>query len=65
MSKLESVAFSNDTVRRRIEEMSEEIADQVYSEITSSEFGFGIQIDELIDVANFSQLLVDTQIISS
>lgn len=58
VSKLESVAFSNDTIRRRIEEMSEDIADQVYAEITSSEFGFGIQIDESTDVTNCSQLLV-------
>lgn len=58
LSKLQNVSLSNDTIRRRIVEMSNDIAIQVYTEIKSSEFGFGIQVDESTDVTKCSQLLV-------
>ena len=58
VSKRESVSLSNNTVRRRIVEMAENIAVQVYAEIKSAEFGFGIQLDESTDMANCSQRLV-------
>jgi len=44
--------LSNNTVQRRIEEMSMDILQQVISEIRSSENGFAIQLDEPIDVIN-------------
>ena len=51
-AKLESVSLSNDTVKRRIQEMSGDIAEQVIAGVKNSKFGFAIQIDESTDVAN-------------
>ena len=59
MAKSESVSFSNNTVKRRIEEMSVDIADQVITGVRASKFGFAIQLDEFTDVTNDCQLLVD------
>jgi len=50
--------LSNDTVYRRIEEMSMDILQQVISEIRSSENRFAIQLDESIDVTNCAQLVI-------
>jgi len=50
--------LSNNTVQRRIEEMSMDILQQVISEIRSSENGFAIQLDELIDVTNCAQFVI-------
>ncbi|XP_068242269.1 zinc finger BED domain-containing protein 5-like [Palaemon carinicauda] len=58
VAKLESVSVSNNTVQRRIEEMSVDIADQVVEGVKSSKYGFAIQLDESTDVTNCSQLLV-------
>ena len=52
VKKLNSISLSNNTVQRRIEEMSMDILQQVISEIRSSENGFAIQLDEPIDVIN-------------
>ena len=52
VAKLESVSLSNDTVKRRIQEMSGDIAEQVIAGVKNSKFGFAIQIDESTDVAN-------------
>ena len=57
-AKLDNVSFSNDTVKRRIQEMSGDIADQVMAGVKDSKFGFAIQLDESTDVAKCSQLLV-------
>ncbi|XP_068242369.1 zinc finger BED domain-containing protein 5-like [Palaemon carinicauda] len=57
VAKLESVSVSNNTVQRRIEEMSVDIADQVVEGVKSSKYGFAIQLDESTDVTNCSQLL--------
>lgn len=58
VEKLESVSVSNNTVQRRIEEMSVDIADQVIEGVRASKYGFAIQVDESTDVTNCSQLLV-------
>ena len=45
-------------MKRRIEQMSDDIADQILTEIKESKFGFAIQLDESTDIINFCQLLV-------
>jgi len=50
------ISLSNNTVQRRIEEMSMNILPQVISEIRCSENGFAIHLDESIDVTNCAQL---------
>ena len=57
MEKLESVSISNNTVKRRIKEISVDITDQVIGEVRPSKFGFAIQLDESTDVTNDCQLL--------
>ena len=58
MAKLDSVSLSNNTVKRRIEEMSVDITDQVIAGVRDSKFGFALQLDESTDVTNCCQLLV-------
>ena len=56
-TKLYSVSLFNDTVNRRIKEMSVDIASQVAASIRASTFGFAIQVDESTDATtscNFS-----------
>ena len=52
--KLNSVSLSNDKVRRRIHDMSDDISD----EVTISKYGFAMQLVESTDVINCGQLLV-------
>nr|CAB3267858.1 zinc finger BED domain-containing protein 5-like [Phallusia mammillata] len=54
------IPLSNNTVKRRIALMSEDIKDQVINEIKDmSVFGlFAIQLDESVDVSSVSQLMV-------
>ena len=58
IAKLNAVSFSDNTIKRRIEEMSDDIADQILAEIKESRFGFAIQLDESTDITNYCQLLV-------
>ena len=53
--KLDDISVSNDTVSRRINEISLNIKEQVVDEIKKSLFA--IQLDESTDVLQFSQLL--------
>ena len=64
-AKLDNVSLSNDTVKRRIQEMSGDIADQVMAGVKDSKFGLAIQLDESTDVAKCSQLLVYVRFIQN
>ena len=54
---MKRISLSNDTIKSRIHEMSENIKSKVISKINSSPV-FALQLDETTDVANLSQLLV-------
>ena len=56
--KLEKIALSNDTVRCRISDMSQDILNQVADEILVSKEKISIQLDESTDVSNCAYLLV-------
>ena len=56
--KLNSGSLFNDTVRRRIHDMSDDISDQVTTAVRASKYGFVMQLDESTDVTNCSQLVV-------
>lgn len=59
VTKLNAISLSNDTVRRRLDDMSADILGQVIQEIKSAPLPiFSLQLDESTDVANCSQLLV-------
>ena len=58
IAKLNAVSLSDNTIKRRIEEMSDDIAYQILAEIKESKFGFAIQLDESTDITNYCQLLV-------
>ena len=45
-------------MKRRIEEMSDDIADQILAEIKESKSGFAMQSDESTDITNYCLLLV-------
>jgi hypothetical protein len=53
------LSLSNDTIRRRIQDMAYDILSQVVVEIKSCPSGmFSIQLDESTDVTHLAQLLV-------
>ena len=56
--KLNSVSISNDAVRRRIHDMSDDISDQVTTAVRTSKYGLAMQLDESTDVTYCGQLLV-------
>ena len=49
--------MSNNVIKSRIDDISENILKQVMEELASSPFAFSLQLDESTDVANCSQLL--------
>ena len=56
--KLNSVSLSNDTVKRRIHDMSDDVSDEVTTAVRASKYGFAMQLNESTDVNNCGQLLV-------
>ena len=56
-AKMRQVSLSNNTVQRRIADMSEDVKQQVFDEINQSPL-FAIQLDESTDVNSCAQLLV-------
>lgn len=56
-SQMKQVSLSNDTVRSRICEMSDDLQRQLIHKVKSSPV-FSIQLDESVDVVSISQLLV-------
>ena len=54
---MKQISLSNDTIKSRIHEMSENIKSKVIWKINSSPV-FALQLDETTDVSIFSQLLV-------
>ena len=58
IAKLNAVSLSDNTMKRRIDEMSDDIADQILAELNESKFGFAIQLDESTNITNYCQLLV-------
>ena len=62
--KLDTLPLSDNTVQRRISDMSTDIKDQVVSEMKTAPLGiFALQLDETTDVANCAQLLAFTRYI--
>ncbi|XP_066963754.1 protein FAM200C-like [Macrobrachium rosenbergii] len=55
--KLSKISLSDNTVKCRIDELSEDIKEQILDKIKASGF-FAIQCDESTDVAHLCQLLV-------
>ena len=54
---MKQISLSNDTIKSRIHEMSDNIKSKVLSKIDSSHV-FALQLDESTDISNLSQLLV-------
>ena len=66
VKSLESVSLSNNTVQRRITDMSGDILSQVIDEIKTSPLDlFTLQVDESTDVGNLPQLLVYVRYINN
>ena len=55
--KLEGIPMSNNVVKLRIDDISENILKQVTEELTTSPFPFSLQLDESTDVSYCSQLV--------
>jgi len=55
--QIKQVSLSNDVVRSRIVDMSDDIQLQLFDEIDESPLPVAFQFDESTDVANCSQLL--------
>ncbi len=57
--EIQQISLSNNTVKRKINEMLDDIKEKVIQEIKSSPTGmFAIQLDESMDVSSCAQLLV-------
>ena len=56
-NKLKQISLSNDTVKKRISEMSQDILLQVVEEVRSSPL-FSLQLDESTDISSCARLLV-------
>ena len=59
VKKLNPISLSNNTVQRRVSEISTDFKEQVILEIKEAPLNlFSIQLDESTDVSNCAQLLV-------
>ena len=56
-NKLKSIPLSDDTVKRRIDDLSGDILSQLLERLRCSEVQFSIQLDESTDVASAAQLI--------
>ena len=63
-AKMKQISLSNDTIQRRISEMSENVKEQVIDEIQDSPM-FLFQVDESTDITLCAQLLVFVRYIHS
>ena len=52
IAKLNDASLSDNMIKRRIEEMSDDITDQILAEIKELKFGFAIQLDQSTDITN-------------
>ena len=57
VAKMKQVSLSNNTVKNPIDDMASDIKSQLIAKIKAPPV-FGIQLDESVDVANLSQLMV-------
>ena len=57
IQKIKHISLSNDTIKSRIADMACDIKFQLIENIKASPV-FGIQLDELVDSANTSELMV-------
>jgi zinc finger BED domain-containing protein 5/7/8/9 len=55
--KMRNISLSNSTIQKRISDMSEDVQEQILTEIRASPL-FSLQLDESTDVSSCSQLLV-------
>lgn len=55
--EIKKVPLSNDTVKRRIADMAQDVSDQLIDKVKASPF-FALQLDESTDVVNISQLMI-------
>ncbi|KAG0724265.1 Protein ZBED8 [Chionoecetes opilio] len=55
--EISKISLSNNTVRRRIDDMAADVCNQVCQEIRASAFRASLQLDESTDIANQSQLI--------
>ena len=56
-NKLATVSLSNDTIKRRIEEISEDVLQQIIASVKRSG-KLSLQLDETTDIGNDAQLMV-------
>ncbi|GLV38082.1 hypothetical protein CBL_10049 [Carabus blaptoides fortunei] len=57
-NKVKQIPLSNDVIRSRIKDMSEDILQQIVEDIKNSPVKVSIQLDESTDVDNYSQLMM-------
>ena len=57
-NRLSQIPLSNDTIRSRISDISNDILTQVVTDLISSPAKFGLQLDESTDISSLSQLSV-------